>query len=77
MVADHEASPTVTSLFPPDGVDEKVWRNLLKEKHELIIAGGMGGLKGKVVRVAHMGYVSKGDLDQVLISFKKSLKEIA
>jgi len=76
LVDDIEASPTVTSLFPPVGIDEKIWRDLLKEKYQLIIAGGMGGLKGKIVRVAHMGYISKSDLDQVLNSFKKSLKEI-
>lgn len=76
LVDDREASPTVTAIFPPEGVDEKVWRNLLKEKYDLVIAGGMGQLKGKIVRVAHMGYVSKSDLDQVLIAFKKSLKEI-
>lgn len=77
LVEDFEASPTITSLFPPDGVDEKVWRNILKEKYDLVIAGGMGDLKGKIVRVAHMGFVTKSDLDQVLDSFKKSLKEIA
>ncbi|EKE15095.1 MAG: hypothetical protein ACD_12C00147G0001 [uncultured bacterium] len=76
LVSDTEASPTVTSLFPPTGVDEKAWRNLLKEKYDLIIAGGMGELKGKVVRVAHMGYVTKSDLDQVIEAFRKSLKEI-
>jgi aspartate aminotransferase-like enzyme len=77
LVSDDEASPTVTSLFPPSQVDEKVWRNLLKEKYDLIIAGGMGKLKGKIVRVAHMGYVSKSDLDQVIDSFKKSLCSIS
>ena len=76
LVSDQEASPTVTSIFPPEGIDEKVWRNLLKEKYDLVIAGGMGELKGKIVRVAHMGFVSKKNLDEVIISFKKSLKEI-
>jgi len=36
----------------------------------------MGELKGKIVRVAHMGYVTKSDLDQVIIAFQKSLKEV-
>lgn len=76
LVSDAEASPTVTSLFPPIDIDEKAWRDLLKEKYQLIIAGGMGELKGKIVRVAHMGYVQKSDLRQVIVSFKKSLKEI-
>ena len=73
LVEDFEASPTVTSLFPPNGVDEKNWRNLLNEKYNLVIAGGMGDYKGKIVRVAHMGFVTKSDLDQVISAFKKSL----
>jgi len=76
VVDDKEASPTVTSIWPPEGVDEVVWRKLLREKYQTVIAGGMGGFKGKIVRVAHMGYVTKKDLDQVIISFRKSLKEI-
>ncbi len=76
VVSDKEASPTVTSIWPPVGVDEAVWRKILREKYNTVIAGGMGGLKGKIVRVAHMGYVSKEDLGQVLAVFEKSLKEI-
>ena len=77
LVADAEASPTITALFPPTGVDEKEWRNILKDKYQLVIAGGMGELKGKIVRVAHIGYITKLDLDQVVDSFKKSLKEMS
>ncbi len=77
VVDDKEASPTVTSIWPPEGVDEASWRKLLRERYNTVIAGGMGGLKGKIVRVAHMGYVSKKDLDRVLISFKKSLKKMS
>lgn len=77
LVSDVEASPTITSLFPPTGVEEKAWRDLLKEKYDLVIAGGMGELKGKIVRVAHMGFVTKSDLEQVIEAFKKSLKEIS
>lgn len=77
VVDDKEASPTVTSIWPPLGVDEKIWRGLLKEKYQLIIAGGMGDLKGKIVRVAHMGFVKKSDLEQVVESLKKSLKDIS
>jgi len=76
VVEDRDASPTVTSIYPPIEVDEKVWRNLLKNKYNQILAGGMGELKGKIVRVAHMGYVTKSDLDQVIIAFQKSLKKV-
>jgi aspartate aminotransferase-like enzyme len=76
LVADQEASPTVTSIYPPKGIDEKIWRQLLIEKYQVIIAGGMGKLKGKIIRIAHLGYVSKKDLVQVLSALRKSLKKI-
>lgn len=76
VVKDEEASPTVTSIWPPEGVDESVWRKLLRDKYQTVIAGGMGGLKGKIIRVAHMGFVDKKDLDSVIAALKKSLKEL-
>jgi aspartate aminotransferase-like enzyme len=76
LVNDQEASPTITAIFPPANIDEKTWRELLRNKYQVIITGGMGELKGKIVRVAHMGYVSKNDLDDVIVAFKKSLKEL-
>lgn len=76
VVKDREASPTITSIWPPSGVDEASWRKLLREKYQTVIAGGMGGFKGKIVRVAHMGYVDKKDLKKVIAVLKKSLKEI-
>jgi aspartate aminotransferase-like enzyme len=51
VVEDKDASPTVTSIWPPAGVDEKIWRGLLKEKYQLIIAGGMGELREKLLEL--------------------------
>lgn len=76
FVDDEDASPTVTSIKVPDGVDSKKWLTLLKDKYNCILAGGMGEAKGKIIRVAHMGYVGKKDLDEVLEALKKSLVEM-
>lgn len=76
VVKDEEASPTVTSIWPPTGIDESVWRKLLREKYDTVVAGGMGGLKGKIIRVAHMGFVNKTDLKKVIIALRKSLKKL-
>ncbi|MBI2616513.1 alanine--glyoxylate aminotransferase family protein [Candidatus Gottesmanbacteria bacterium] len=76
FVDDEDASPTVTSITLPENVDGKRWVDLLREKYNIELAGGMGETKGKIIRVAHMGYVSEKDIDGVLDALKKSFVEI-
>lgn len=76
FVRDEDASPTVTAIKIPKGIDGSKWLSLLQEKYKVVLAGGMGETKGKIIRVAHMGYVKKRDLDDVLVALKKSLKKI-
>lgn len=76
FVADENASPTVTSINIPEGIDGKKWLEILREKYKVVLAGGMGSTKGKIIRVAHMGYITKKDIDEVLAALKKSLVEV-
>lgn len=76
FVSDDCASPTVTSIKVPAGIEAKNWLEILKEKYKTVLAGGMGETKGKIIRVAHMGFVTKKDLDEVLIALKKSLMSL-
>ncbi len=76
FVSDDDASPTLTSIKVPEGVDNHEWLKILREKYGLIMAGGMGDVKEKIVRIAHMGYVDKGDLEEALSAIKKSLNDI-
>ena len=76
FVTEVAASPTVTSILIPDGIDYHRWLEILREKYGVILAGGMGETKGKIIRVAHMGNVSLKDIKEVIVVLKKSLKEI-
>ncbi|MDR2860859.1 MAG: alanine--glyoxylate aminotransferase family protein [Elusimicrobiota bacterium] len=51
----------VTSAKVPEEIGGKIVKNL-REKYGVSIAGGQEGLKGKIIRVAHMGYIGKADL---------------
>lgn len=73
FVSDDDASPTVTSIKMPTGVDGAQWLKILREKYHVVLAGGMGETRGKIIRIAHMGWVSKKDLEEVLIALKKSI----
>lgn len=76
FVKNEDASPTVTSITVPDGVDASVWLKILREKYGMILAGGMGATKGKIIRAAHMGWVTKKDMEEVVKALKQSLVEI-
>ncbi|MCS7232647.1 MAG: alanine--glyoxylate aminotransferase family protein [Synergistetes bacterium] len=68
---ENYASPTVSAIkVPQDMNPHKIKKDL--EKKGVIVAGGMGPIKDKVFRVAHMGNVSKNDI----IIFLDALKEV-
>ena len=52
---------SVTGIVVPDGVDEGRWRKDMRAKYGIHCAGGQGHIKGKIIRVNHMGYVDAVD----------------
>lgn len=59
------ASNTVTALRVPEGMEGEALAAALRAQG-VVVAGGMGPLKGRVLRVGHMGYVDTADIDDVL-----------
>ena len=58
-------SDALTAVNSPEGVDgQAVYKNL-REKYGITAAGGQDHLKGKIFRIAHMGYA---DLFDVIIA---------
>jgi aspartate aminotransferase-like enzyme len=55
------ASRTVTAAWLPDGIDPKGFSAALRERG-LVVAGGQGRLKGKVIRLGHLGWVTPADV---------------
>ncbi len=62
LAEDRCASPTVTAVYAPAGVEADALRKVLKSEYGVIFAGGQGHLKGKIFRIAHMGFVGKMDV---------------
>lgn len=59
-------SPSLTALVVPNGLDGQKWRSSLEKDHGLVLMGGQDQLKGKVLRVGHMGYITDDDLLRTL-----------
>ncbi len=54
-------SDSVTALCPPAGITVKDLRNELEKRYGIESAGGQDQLKGKILRLGHMGYVDEMD----------------
>lgn len=66
-------SNTVTAItFNEDGVASEV-KKKMEEEFNIIIAGGQQKLKGKMIRVGHMGCVNKEMIERTLNALKKCL----
>lgn len=71
FVEEHCASPSITSIWPPDGVDVPTIRSQLKERFRIIVANGQEDLENKIFRIGHMGYVFERDIGMTLHALKQ------
>jgi aspartate aminotransferase-like enzyme len=70
------ASNTVTAVRVPEGTDLKLLLNMLRERDQVVLAGGQEHLSGKIVRIAHMGYCEVRDLFTALNCLQVRLQEL-
>lgn len=52
---------SVTAIKAPAGIDEGKWRKDMRARFGIHCAGGQGDMKGKMIRMNHMGYVDEVD----------------
>jgi len=59
-------SNTVTSFKVSSPAEAESIKKGLEEKYGFTIAGGMGGMKGKILRIGHMGNFKQKDLEKCI-----------
>jgi aspartate aminotransferase-like enzyme len=69
-------SPAVTAVKVPQGIDGGAIAKTLRAKHGVTIAGGQGSLKGKIFRLATMGYADASDVVVALSALELTLSEL-
>jgi len=65
-----------TSVKIPESVDGKKLTKLMRDKYGFTIAGGQKHVKGKIIRIAHMGYIEAFDVISVIAGLEMVLKEL-
>jgi serine---pyruvate transaminase len=67
-------SNAVTAIVAPAGIDgQAVYKNL-REKYGITTAGGQDKIKGKVFRIAHLGYSDRFDVITAVAGIEMVLK---
>ncbi len=59
-------SHAVTALTPPTGVDASAVVKRLRDVHAMVVAGGQDQLKGRILRIGHMGAYQLDDIVAVI-----------
>jgi len=62
LLAPEAPSPAATAICLPDGLDGSALFRYLRDRIRVTFAGGQDRLKGKIIRIAHLGYVDAFDV---------------
>lgn len=65
-----------TACKVPDSVDGKLLVKNLRDKYGFTIAGGQADLKGKIFRIAHMGYIECFDIIIMISALEMVLADL-
>jgi aspartate aminotransferase-like enzyme len=76
LFAPDSPSNALTAVMTPEGLDGQKVVKVLREKHNITIAGGQDQAKGKIFRVAHFGYMDTYDIVTVVSAVEMVLKEL-
>ena len=75
FAAKGHGSPAITAVAP-EGLDAELLRKTVKEKFDILLAGGQDHLKGKVFRIGHLGYVCDRDVLTAVSAIEATLQSL-
>ncbi len=76
LFAPTASSDVVTAVKVPQGVDGEKLVKTMRDTYNITIAGGQDELKGKVFRIAHMGYIEEFDIIIGISCLEKVLNQM-
>jgi aspartate aminotransferase-like enzyme len=62
LVAPRAHGDALTALYPPKGIESGAIVKGLRAEFASTVAGGQGELKGRIIRIAHLGYYDVTDI---------------
>jgi aspartate aminotransferase-like enzyme len=74
LLAPDSPSPAATGIYLPDGIDADQVLDYLRDKMNITLAEGQDQLKGKVIRIAHVGYMGAFDVITAIAALEMALR---
>lgn len=75
LLAPDSPSDATTGAYVPEGVDGGKFVKYLRDDMGITMAGGQDHLKGKIIRIAHLGYVDTFDIIVAISSIEMALRK--
>ncbi len=76
LYSKESPSNAVTAILAPEGIDGQAIYKTLKDKYGITAAGGQGKAKGKIFRIAHLGYADIFDIIIAVSGIEMVLAEL-
>ena len=76
LFAPDASSDVVTAVKVPAGIEGEKLVKTMRDNYGVTIAGGQAELKGKVFRIAHMGYIGESDIILAIACLEKVLSHM-
>jgi aspartate aminotransferase-like enzyme len=75
LLAPTNPSPAATGIYLPSGIDADRVLDYLRDKMNITLAEGQDQLKGKVIRIAHIGYMGSFDVITAIAALEMALRK--
>lgn len=69
-------TPALTAIIAPPGIEAGAIVKRLRTAHGITISGGQAQLKGKIFRLAHLGYADESDVVVCLAALERTLTDL-
>jgi len=69
-------SDSVTAVIVPSAVNGAQLREHLEKKYQVTLMGGQDHLKGRIIRIGHMGYIQDQDLLETIVRLAQALQDL-
>ena len=76
LYAADSPSNALTAVKIPEGLNGEKLKKMFFEKFGVTVAGGQDQAKGKIIRIAHLGYYERLDMIMVISALEMLLKDL-
>ncbi len=75
LLAPDSPSPAATGIYLPNGIDADAVLEYLRDRMNVTLAEGQDQLKGKAIRIAHIGYMGAFDVITAIAALEMALRK--